>query len=79
MSEPAKDILQPWDGANLRAEIAREPYRTPEPVEAEPTDAEIAFWQLAYCASRGRGNSAKTCAEDGDEAVRERRRRFGVR
>ena len=57
----------------------RDVYRTPADVEVPLTDAEIRFWELVASATFARPYvSASSAAYNADEAVRERRKRFGV-
>lgn len=56
-------------------------YRWLAPVEVEPTDAEIAFWERAFCAAFTRNPycSVGSAAMEASAAVAKRRELFGKR
>lgn len=57
-----------------------EPYRDPADVEIEKTDGEIGFWERVFAAVISRDHySTKSAASIADEAIEERRKRFGVK
>lgn len=62
------------------------PYRNPEPVEADPTEKEIEFWCQMYIAVETSGlvwtNDARgemTAVQVADKGLAARRKRFGVK